>query len=46
MLNVYHPILALNQEAHTTGVLLTIDHPIEYIVRLALQLHLCESEGR
>ena len=28
------PFLMLNQEAHTAGVLLTIDNPIEYILRL------------
>lgn len=34
MLNLYHPFLTLNQEANMTGVLLTIDSPIQYIVRL------------
>ena len=34
VLNVYHPFLTLNQEANTTGVLLTIDNPVECIVRL------------
>jgi hypothetical protein len=34
MLNLQRPFLTLNQEALTTGVLLTIDHPIEYIVKL------------
>jgi hypothetical protein len=32
VLNVYQPLL--NQEVNTTGVLLTIDSPIQYIVRL------------
>jgi hypothetical protein len=32
VLKLYHPFP--NQQAHTTGALLTIDHPNEYIVRL------------
>jgi hypothetical protein len=32
VLNVYHPFL--NQVANTTGIVLTIDHPIQYIVKL------------
>ena len=32
VLNVYHPFL--NQEANTTGALLSIDSPVEYTVRL------------
>jgi hypothetical protein len=34
MLNLQHPFPTLNQEANTTGVLLTIDSPLEYIVGL------------
>ena len=34
MLNLYHPFLTLNQEANTTGALLSIDSPVEYTVRL------------
>jgi hypothetical protein len=34
MLNLQHPFLTLDQEANTTGVLLTIDTPVEYILRL------------
>jgi hypothetical protein len=34
VLNAQLVTFVLNQEANTTGILLTIDNPIQYIVRL------------